>query len=97
MSKISKKLENRINKIIKSILDIYRKENIKHDLEIFSELVLVSRIIYKRLKISKGLETKNDKSIEKAKIKILKEIKDDKYNIYIRNFLNKYNIKKNIN
>ena len=97
MSKISKKLENRINNIIKSILDVYRKENIKHDLEIFSELVLISRIVYKRLKISKGLRTKNDKSIEQAKIKILKEIKDDKYNIYINNFLNKYNTKKVIN
>ena len=97
MSKISKKLENRINKIIKSVLDVYRKENIKHDLEIFSELVLVSRIIYKRLKISKRIETKNDKSIEQAKIKILKEIKDDKYNILIKNFLNKYNTKKIIN
>ena len=78
-------------------MDVYRKENIKHDLEIFSELVLVSRIIYKRLKISKGIETKNDKSIEQAKIKILKEIKDDKYNIFIKNFLNKYNTKKIIN
>jgi len=97
LSKISKKLENRINKIIKSVLDVYRKENIKHDLEIFSELVLVSRIIYKRLKISKRIETKNDKSIEQAKIKILKEIKDDKYNILIKNFLNKYNTKKIIN
>ena len=97
MSKISKKSENRINKIIKSILDVYKKENIKHDLEIFSELVLVSRIVYKRLKISKGLKTKNDKSIEQAKIKILKEIKEDKYNIFIKNFLNKYNIKKIVN
>ena len=80
-----------------SILNVYRKENIKHDLEIFSELVLVSRIINKRLKISKGLKTKNDKFIEQAKIKILKEIKNDKYNIFIKNFLDKYNTKKTIN
>ena len=75
---------------------VYRKENINHDLEIFSELVLVSRILYKRLKISKGLKTKKDKYIEQSKIKILKEIKEDKYNTLIKNFLNKYNTKKNI-
>ena len=73
---------------------VYRKENINHDLEIFSELVLVSRILYKRLKISKGLKTKKDKYIEQSKIKILKEIKEDKYNTLIKNFLNKYNTKK---
>ena len=73
---------------------VYRKENVKHDLEIFSELVLVSRILYKRLKISKGLKTKKDKYIEQSKIKILKEIKEDKYNTLIKNFLNKYNTKK---
>ncbi len=76
---------------------VYRKENINHDLEIFSELVLVSRILYKRLKISKGFKTKNDKYIEQAKIKILKEIEDDKYNNLIKNFINKYNVKKIIN
>ena len=76
---------------------VYRKENINHDLEIFSELVLVSRILYKRLKISKGFKTKNDKYIEQAKIKILKEIEDDKYNNLINNFINKYNVKKIIN
>ena len=73
---------------------VYRKENVNHDLEIFSELVLVSRILYKRLKISKGLKTKKDKYIEQSKIKILKEIKEDKYNTLIKNFLNKYNTKK---
>tara|TARA_B100002052_G_C15585810_1_gene464341 strand:+ start:149 stop:385 length:237 start_codon:yes stop_codon:yes gene_type:complete len=78
-------------------LVVYRKENINHDLEIFSELVLVSRILYKRLKISKGFKTKNDKYIEQAKIKILKEIEDDKYNNLIKNFINKYNVKKIIN
>ena len=76
---------------------VYRKENVNHDLEIFSELVLVSRILYKRLKISKGFKTKNDKYIEQAKIKILKEIEDDKYNNLIKNFINKYNVKKIIN
>ena len=76
---------------------VYRKENVNHDLEIFSELVLVSRILYKRLKISKGFKTKNDKYIELAKIKILKEIEDDKYNNLIKNFINKYNVKKIIN
>ena len=66
-------------------------------MDIFTELILISRIIYNRFKKSNGIKTKNDKFIEQAKIKILKEIKNDKYNIFIKNFLDKYNTKKTIN
>ena len=69
MSKITKDLENSINEIIIFILEFYKKESINQDLETFTELILISKIIYNRLEISKGIKSKDDKYIKLAKKK----------------------------
>tara|TARA_B100000214_G_scaffold370106_1_gene344207 strand:- start:5706 stop:5999 length:294 start_codon:yes stop_codon:yes gene_type:complete len=90
LSKISKESEIRINEIIIFILEAYKKESIKQNLEIFTELILISRIIYKRFKLSHGIKTKDDKFIKLAKNKILTEIKVDENYENIKKFINNH-------
>ena len=90
MSKISKDSENGINEIIKFILEFYKKEFINQDLETFTELILISKIIYNRLKMSKTIKNKDDKFIKLAKNKILTRIKDDEYYELVKNFIKDY-------
>ena len=71
MNKISKDTEIRINEIIIFILESYKKESVIQNMDIFTELILISRIIYNRFKKSNVIKTKNDKFIELAKKKIL--------------------------
>lgn len=97
MSKISKESEIRINEIIIFILDAYKKESIKQNLEIFTELILISRIIYNRFKLTNGIKTKDDKFIKLAKNKILTEIKVDENYENIKKFINNHISKKVIN
>lgn len=72
------------------ILEFYKKESINQDLETFTELILISKIIYNRLKISKGIKSKDDKFIKLAKNKILIRIKDDEYYELVKNFIKDY-------
>ena len=97
MSKISKESEIRINEIIIFILDAYKKESIKQNLEIFTELILISRIIYNRFKLTNGIKTKDDKFIKFFKNKILTEIKVDENYENIKKFINNHISKKVIN
>ena len=97
MSKISKDSEIRINEIIILILEAYKKESIKQNLEIFTELILISRIIYNRFKVSNGIKTKDDKFIKLAKNKILVEINDDENYENIKKFINNHISNKVIN
>ena len=97
MSKISKQSEIRINEIIIFILEAYKKESIKQNLEIFTELILISRIIYNRFKISNGIKTKDDKFIKLAKNKILTEVKVDENYKNIKKFINNHISNKVIN
>ena len=97
MSKISKDSETRINEIIIFILEAYKKESIKQNLEIFTELILISRIIYNRFKLSNGIKTKDNKFIKIAKNEILTEIKDDENYENIKKFINNHISNKVIN
>ena len=97
MSKISKESEIRINEIIIFILEAYKKESIKQNLEIFTELILISRIIYNRFKLSNGIKTKDDKFIKLAKNKIFTEIKVDENYENIKKFINNHKSNKVIN
>ena len=95
MSKISKDSENGINEIIKFILEFYKKESVNQELETFTELILISKIVYNRLKMSKGIKSKDDKFIKLAKNKILTRIKDDEYYELVKNLLNDNDCLKN--
>ena len=97
MSKISKDSEIRINEIIIFILETYKKESIKQNLEIFTELILISRIIYNRFKLTNGIKTKDNKFIKLAKNNILAEIKDDENYENIKKFINNHISNKVIN
>ena len=97
MNKISKESEIRINEIITFILEVYRKESVKQNLETFSELIMISRIIFNRFKISKGIKTKDDKFITLAKNQILTEVKVDENYENIKKFINNHISNKVIN
>ena len=97
MSKISKDSEIRINEIIIFILETYKKESIEQNLEIFTELILISRIIYNRFKLTNGIKTKDNKFIKLAKNNILAEIKDDENYENIKKFINNHISNKVIN
>ncbi len=97
MNKISKDTEIRINEIIIFILESYKKESVIQNMDIFTELILISRIIYNRFKKSNGIKTKNDKFIELAKKKIFAEIKDDENYENIKKFINNNISNKTIN
>ena len=79
------------------ILEFYKKESINQDLETFTELILISKIIYNRLKISKGIKSKDDKFIKLAKNKILTEIKVDENYENIKKFIYNHISNKSIN
>ena len=97
MSKITKDSEKSISEIIMFILEFYKKESINQDLETFTELILISKIIYNRLKISKGIKSKDDKFIKLAKNKILTEIKVDENYENIKKFIYNHISNKSIN
>ena len=97
MNKISKESEIRINEIITFILEVYRKESVKQNLETFSELILIYRIIFNRFKISNGINTKDDKFITLAKNQILTEVKVDENYENIKKFINNHISNKVIN
>tara|TARA_Y100000816_G_scaffold197098_1_gene144243 strand:+ start:206 stop:499 length:294 start_codon:yes stop_codon:yes gene_type:complete len=97
LNKISKESEIRINEIITFILEVYRKESVKQNLETFSELILISRIIFNRFKISNGIKTKDDKFITLAKNQILTEVKVDENYENIKKFINNHISNKVIN
>ena len=55
-------------------------------MDVTTELILISRILYQRLQISKGIKVKEDKSVTLIKNKILKEIKNDENYDIIKNY-----------
>ena len=82
--------EIKVTEVISFILEQYRNEKVKQDLDVASELILIARILHQRFRISDGTQAKEDKSIVLAKNEILKEIKDDEYYELIKNFIKDY-------
>ena len=82
--------EIKVTEVISFILEQFRNEKVKHDLEVTSELILIARILHQRFKINNGIKVKEDKSVVLAKSEILKEIKDDEYYELIKNFIKDY-------
>ena len=87
--------ETHITEVISFLLKKYRNKKVYKDMDVISELILISRILYKRFQISKGIKVKEDKSMISIKNKILTEINKDvyydiikKYSQYKNNFIN---------
>jgi|TARA_B100000959_G_C14833711_1_gene562995 hypothetical protein len=82
--------ETNVTDVISFILKKYRNEKVKQNLDVTSELILISRILYQRFQISNGIKVKEDKSLTLVKNEILKEIKDDDYYGLINKFISGY-------
>jgi hypothetical protein len=82
--------ERQVTEIVNFILEQYKNENILHDLEICSEIILIARILHQRFKKANGIDVKENYSVELAKKGILKEIKDDNYYDLIKDFISDY-------
>ena len=82
--------EIKVTEVVSFILEQFRNEKVKHDLEVTSELILIARILHQRFKINSGLKTKEDKSIILARDEVLKEIRNDKYYELIKSFIKNY-------
>ena len=84
------KIEKKVIEIIGVILEQYKKLNIPHNLDVFSELILISRILQQRMKKNYKFTVKEFEYVTLAKKKILKEIQDDNYFDFIEKFLKNY-------
>ena len=82
--------EIKVTEVVSFILEQFRNEKVKHDLEVTSELILIARILHQRFKINSGLKIKEDKSINLARDEVLKEIKNDEYYKLIKSFIKNY-------
>ena len=82
--------ENHVTEVISFILKKYRNEKVYKDMDVTSELILISRILYQRFQISKCIKVKEDKSVTLIKNKILKEIKNDENYDIINKFIKNY-------
>ena len=82
--------EIKVTEVVSFILEQFRNEKVKHDLEVTSELILIARILHQRFKINSGLKIKEDKSINLARDEVLKEIKNDEYYELIKSFIKNY-------
>ena len=82
--------EIKVTEVVSFILEQFRNEKVKHDLEVTSELILIARILHQRFKINNGLKIKEDQSVILAREEILKEIKNDEYYELIKNFIKDY-------
>ena len=80
-----------VTAIIQFILDLYRKNRVKHDLEVYSEILLIAKILHNRLDISKGKKAKNSTYIELEKKKIIDMVSKDEYYSEIKEFLKSHN------
>ena len=54
--------EIKVTEVVSFILEQFRNEKVKHDLEVTSELILIARILHQRFKINSGFRpTLSDK------------------------------------
>ena len=80
--------EKMVIEIMGFILETFNTNNIKNNLNVCSELILISRIIQKRIREIKELKLKNP-FIDHELKEILKRKKDDHYNL-IKDFVYYY-------
>ena len=82
--------EIKVTEVVSFILEQFRNEKVKHDLEVTSELILIARILHQRFKINNGIKIKEDKSVILARDEVLEEIKNDEYFHVIKSFIKDY-------
>ena len=74
--------EKMVIEIMGFILETFNTNNIKNNLNVCSELILISRIIQKRIRENQGIKTQKNPFIDHELKEILEEIKkDDHYNL----------------
>tara|TARA_B100001173_G_scaffold249839_1_gene220543 strand:+ start:439 stop:765 length:327 start_codon:yes stop_codon:yes gene_type:complete len=76
-----------VTAVIRLILDQYRQNKIEHDLEVYSEILLIAKVLHNRLDGAKGKKMKNSTYIELEKKKIIDTVSKDEYYLEIKEFL----------
>ena len=76
-----------VTAVIRLILEQYRQNRIEHDLEVYSEILLIAKVLHNRLDCGKGKKMKNSTYIELEKKKIIDTVSKDEYYLEIKEFL----------
>ena len=84
------KLETHVTEATSFILELLRKRNVKQNLEVFSEIILIAKILHQRFRETDGIKVKKNISIELAKKEILKTVEKDKYYDLLKKFIKDY-------
>ena len=84
------KLETHVTEATSFILELLRKRNVKQNLEVFSEIILIARVLHQRFRETDGIKVKKDISIELAKKEILKTVEKDQYYDLLKRFIKDY-------
>ena len=84
------KLETHVTEATSFILELLRKRNVKQNLEVFSEIILIARVLHQRFRETDGIKVKKDSSIELAKKEILKTVEKDQYYDLLKQFIKDY-------
>tara|TARA_B100001013_G_C24536697_1_gene412939 strand:- start:99 stop:398 length:300 start_codon:yes stop_codon:yes gene_type:complete len=84
------KSETHVTEATSFILELLRKRNVKQNLEVFSEIILIARVLHQRFRETDGIKVKKDSSIELAKKEILKTVEKDKYYDLLKRFIKDY-------
>ena len=84
------KSETHVTEETSFILELLRKRNVKQNLEVFSEIILIAKILHQRFRETDGIKVKKDISIELAKKIILKTVEKDKYYDLLKRFIKDY-------
>ena len=84
------KSETHVTEATSFILELLRKRNVKQNLEVFSEIILIARVLHQRFRETDGIKVKKDISIELAKKEILKTVEKDQYYDLLKRFIKDY-------
>ena len=84
------KSETHVTEATSFILELLRKRNVKQNLEVFSEIILIARVLHQRFRETDGIKVKKNISIELAKKEILKTVEKDKYYDLLKRFIKDY-------
>tara|TARA_Y100000590_G_scaffold273962_1_gene307611 strand:+ start:2867 stop:3166 length:300 start_codon:yes stop_codon:yes gene_type:complete len=84
------KSETHVTEATSFILELLRKRNVKQNLEVFSEIILIAKILHQRFRETDGIKVKKNISIELAKKEILKTVEKDQYYNLLKQFIKDY-------
>ena len=84
------KSETHVTEATSFILELLRKRNVKQNLEVFSEIILIAKILHQRFRETDGIKVKKNISIELAKKEILKTVEKDQYYNLLKQYIKDY-------